>query len=319
MPDSDLKELTIPGEYFGLRLDKCLALLFKDYSRAQLTAWFKAGRIQIKPSFTKLSEKVRGGEQVLCAPLDYAENLNTSRPEAEAIALDIIFEDTHCLVLNKPAGLVVHPGAGNPNHTLVNALLNHDTRLHALPRAGLIHRLDKDTTGLLIVGKSEAAYTWLVRQMQARAIVREYIALVYGQVISGGSIETGFGRSPLQRLKMAVVPNGKPAITLYTVKKPFTGCTLLNVKLMTGRTHQIRVHMAHIKHPIIGDPLYGGRARLPKGVSTHVRELLANFKRQALHACSLSFAHPSTQEILTFTAPMPDDFHQLLNALDRAN
>ena len=184
-----------------------------------------------------------------------------------------------------------------------------------LPYLELVHRLDKDTTGLLIIGKTEAAYTWLVRQMQQRAIEREYLALVHGTVISGGTIETGYGRSPQQRLKMAVLPQGKTAITLFSVKQHYPGCTLLNVKLMTGRTHQIRVHMTHIKHPIIGDPLYTGRTRMPAGLSAHIRAQLMAFKRQALHAHSLRFAHPVTQEILTFTAPIPDDFQHLLHAL----
>ena len=310
-----LKSRIIPNEYFGLRLDKVLALLFPDYSRAQLSLWFKAGRISIQPPFAQLKDKVHGGEAISYRDLDDMTVNHTLAPQAEAIALNVVFEDAHCLVLNKPAGLIAHPGAGNPNGTLVNALLHHEPCLQALPRAGLIHRLDKDTTGLLIVAKSEAAYTYLVRQMQARAIEREYLALVHGSVITGGRIETGFGRSPQQRLKMAVVPNGKTAITLYSVKKRYTGCTLLNVKLLTGRTHQIRVHMTHIKHPIIGDPLYTGRARIPHQVSPHLRELFSAFKRQALHAHTLRFTHPVTKALLTVTASIPEDLQLLLNAL----
>ncbi len=319
MPKSNQLMKTIPAEYFGLRLDKVLALLFPDYSRAQLSAWFKTGRVRVEPAFAKLKDAVRGGEQVYFQVLDYLSEPNPSYPLPEAIELNIVFEDEHCLVINKPAGLIAHPGAGNPNHTLVNALLHHDPHLGNLPRAGLVHRLDKDTTGLLLVAKTETAYTHLVRQMQARAIEREYIALVLGQVLAGGKIETGYGRSPQQRLKMAVLPNGKPAITLFSVKQQFHGCSLLTVKLMTGRTHQIRVHMAYIKHPIIGDPLYAGRTRTPAGLSVELRTLFAQFKRQALHAYSLRFAHPQTQAPLTLTAPIPDDLQQLLDALAAEN
>jgi 23S rRNA pseudouridine1911/1915/1917 synthase len=312
-------KLIISSDYYGQRLDKTLALLFPDYSRAQLVAWLKSGRITVDPPFNKLSDKVHGNETITYLPLDEVSSQQAAAATAEAIPLDIMFEDEHCLVINKPAGLIAHPGAGNPQHTLVNALLHHDARLHALPRAGLIHRLDKDTTGLLLIAKTEAAYTALVRQMQARAIEREYLALVHGTVISGGRIETGYGRSPQNRLKMAVLPQGRTAITLFSVHSHYPGCTLLNVKLMTGRTHQIRVHMAHIKHPILGDPLYTGRTRIPGGLTPQLRELFAAFKRQALHAQCLSFIHPETQERLTLNAPMPEDFQQLLHALAEVN
>ncbi len=315
MPEIDVVQRLIPTDYYGLRLDKALALLFPDYSRAQLSNWFKTGRITLQPPFQKLKDKVHGGEQVTCQ----VNVLNNKSPActalAEAIPLTIVFEDEHCLVINKPAGLIAHPGAGNPSHTLVNALLHHDASLQHLPRAGLIHRLDKDTTGLLMIGKTEAAYTDLVRQMQARQIEREYLALVLGNVLSGGVIETGFGRSPQQRLKMAVLPNGKPAVTLFSVQQHLAGCTLLNVKLMTGRTHQIRVHLTHIKHPIVGDPLYTNRTRYPAGVSPAQRDAISAFKRQALHAHTLRFTHPISHANLSFTAEIPDDMQLLLSAL----
>ena len=218
--------------------------------------------------------------------------------------------------MNKPAGLVVHPGAGNPQHTLVNALLYHAPSLQHLARAGIVHRLDKDTTGLLIVAKTLETHTRLIRQMQAREIQRCYQALVYGQVISGGEIDTYYGRHSRNRLKMAVCAQGKQAITTYTVRKKFEHFTLLDVTLMTGRTHQIRVHMAHINHPVVGDQLYGGRSRIPAGISNELRQVIQPFKRQALHACSLSFNHPHTDEELILTAPLPDDFQFLLTNLD---
>lgn len=307
---------TIPREWCGLRVDRALAQLFPTYSRSQLTDWLKSGRVTVDNRSFKPKDKIHGGECVTLTPLDpnLAVDARTSKPEA--IPLDIVFEDETCLVVNKPAGLVVHPGAGNPTHTLVNALLYHEPSLHHLPRAGLVHRLDKDTTGLLVVAKTEAAHTSLIRQMQARDIQRHYLALVHGHVIVGALIDTGYGRHPRNRLKMAVTTNGKQAITTYSVHQHYAGSTLLDVKLMTGRTHQIRVHMAHVNHPLVGDPLYGGRTRSPTGLSIENRAIFLNFKRQALHACSLAFHHPERDELLTFTAPLPDDFNVLLTALD---
>ena len=309
--------ITIPGEYHGQRIDRVLAQLLPDFSRAQLTHALKNGQITVNGKVYKPKESVFGGEKI-----EFMENLSFANNEVkqskpENIPLDIVFEDEHCLLINKPAGLIVHPGAGNPTHTLVNALLHHDPSLQELPRAGIIHRLDKETTGILIIAKTPAAHTALIRQMQEREIERHYLALVHGHLIAGKTIETGFGRDPRNRVKMAVCAHGKDAITIFTIRKQYQWATLLDVKLMTGRTHQIRVHMAHIRHPIIGDPLYGDKGRQPKGLSDELRTELTNFKRQALHARTLSFNHPETHERLTFTAAIPQDLQLLLHTMDR--
>lgn len=301
-----MEKVIIPDTYHGLRIDKALALLFPNYSRAQLTALLKAQKISVNGTHPEPKQKVCGEEIVYC---DF-ESLprHETRLMAEAMPLDIAYEDDDCLVVNKPAGLVVHPGAGNPLGTLVQGLFYHNAALTALPRAGIIHRLDKDTTGLLLVAKNECAYTALTRQMQARSIERRYLALVLGHVICGGEIQTGYGRCPKNRLKMTVGQYDRQAITRYSVKQHFKKATLLEVKLETGRTHQIRVHMAYIKHPIIGDPLYGDRGRALSAT--------LDFKRQALHAYTLSFESPSTQESITVKAPLPDDFQNLLEKID---
>lgn len=307
------KEATITSEYHGQRVDVVLAKLFPDYSRSQLSSWIKNGAITLNNRQYKPKDKLVGGEHIRLN-VAFVENKDTCLPEN--IPLSIVYEDEHLLIVNKPSGLVVHPGAGNPHHTLVNALLHHDPNLHHLPRAGIVHRLDKETTGLLIVAKTLSTYTSLIRQMQAREIQRHYITLVYGHVISGGTIDTFYGRHPHNRLKMAVCEHGKEAITHYTVREHFTGFTLLDVKLMTGRTHQIRVHMAHMNHPVVGDPLYNSRNRIPAGLSSELRQAIQQFKRQALHAGFLSLIHPVTQTVLTLTAPLPDDFQSLLTLLE---
>ncbi|WP_133128196.1 23S rRNA pseudouridine(1911/1915/1917) synthase RluD [Legionella nagasakiensis] len=304
------KEIIVPEHYCGQRIDVVLAQLFSEFSRAQLSHWLKEGVITINQRLFKPKDKVYGGEHVLLrAPTLHFEETSCC---AEQIPLDIVFEDDYLIVINKPAGLVVHPGAGNPRHTLVNALLNHHPALHHLPRAGIVHRLDKDTTGLLIVAKTLAAHASLIRQMQVREIQRCYLALVYGHVIAGGKLDTFYGRHPRNRLKMAVRQQGKEAITEFSVRTQYQYFTLLEVKLLTGRTHQIRVHMAHMNHPIVGDPLYGGRTRFPAGTTSEMRQMLQAFKRQALHAYFLSFRHPDSQEELTFSVPLPDDFQRLL-------
>lgn len=308
-----LREVHIPSEHQGQRIDRVLAQLFPDYSRSKLCSWLKTGAITVNNKQYKPDDKVWGGEHV-CMHIN--PTVHHQPMEAEDIPLDIIYEDDQVLVLNKPAGLIVHPGAGNPKHTLVNALLHHDPTLQHLPRAGIIHRLDKETTGLLIVAKTLEAHTSLVRQMQEREIQRQYVALVHGHVIAGGTLDTGYGRDSRNRLKMAVCKLGKQAITQYTVQKHYHFVTLLNVKLMTGRTHQIRVHMAHINHSVVGDPLYHGRTGLRAGMDETLRHQLQQFKRQALHACSLSFIHPVSHEEITCTAPLPDDFQMLLTLLD---
>jgi 23S rRNA pseudouridine1911/1915/1917 synthase len=313
MTASLVKELIIPSPYHGQRIDVALAQLFSEFSRAQLSTWLKQGLISVNGVQYKPKDKVATGDKIV---LLIPETVHDETIAAEEIPLDIVFEDDYLLIVNKPAGLVVHPGAGNPNHTLVNALLHHSQALQQLPRAGIVHRLDKDTTGLLIVAKTLPSYTTTIRQMQAREIQRHYLTLVYGHVISGGMIDTYFGRHPHNRLKMAVCAQGRQAITQYTLQKQYQYFTLLNVKLMTGRTHQIRVHMAHMNHPVVGDALYGGRVRIPVGASESLKRALQQFKRQALHAYSLSFAHPHTGESLHFTAPLPDDFQSLLTIMD---
>ena len=315
---STKEEFIVPEHLAGERVDRVLAVLLPAFSRAQLTTWLKDGFVTINQEILKPKIKLKGGECIILNRPEEAPLPATEQLKPENIPLDIAYEDDALLVINKPAGLVVHPGAGNPTGTLVNALLYHDSTLNQLPRAGIVHRLDKDTTGLLIVGKTLEAYTALVRQMQAREIDRHYVALVQGHIVGGSTLTTGYGRHPRHRLKMAVCTGGKEAITSYSVKKhyPIADATLLNLKLMTGRTHQIRVHMAHIHHAILGDTLYSGRPKHPKNLNDHARELFLNFKRQALHAETLSFNHPIHHEPLTFTAPLPDDFQDLLNALD---
>jgi 23S rRNA pseudouridine1911/1915/1917 synthase len=307
------EDVLISNQYHGQRIDVVLAQLFPDFSRSQLSLWLKEGAITVDEKAYKPKEKVHGGERIKLH-VDLKEQ--EIEAQAEPIPLNIVFEDECLLVVNKPAGLVVHPGAGNPCHTLVNGLLHHSSDLHHLPRAGIVHRLDKDTTGLLLVAKTLTAHTNLVRQMQAREVQRHYQALTYGHIIAGGHLDTFYGRHPRNRLKMAVCKQGKQAITHFSIQKQYHYFTLLDVTLMTGRTHQIRVHMDHINHPVVGDPLYGGQSRLPAGVTDSVRVAVKQFKRQALHACKLSFMHPESQESLTFTAELPDDFSELLKTLD---
>jgi len=310
------KQFTVPKECHNQRLDTVIAQLLPEYSRSQISTWIKTGAIAVNHKQCKPKDKALSGDQIDIDVNITAETNSFADCMAEEIPLEVIFEDHEVLVLNKPAGLVVHPGAGNQEHTLVNALLHHAPSLQHVPRAGIIHRLDKDTTGLLIIAKTLSAHTSLIRQMQAREIKRQYIALVQGHLISGDTIDTFFGRHPRNRLKMAVIGQGRQAITQYTVREQYGDYTLLDVNLMTGRTHQIRVHLAHINHPIVGDPLYGARMRLPSQSSEQLRTTLQAFKRQALHAHSITFLHPETEEELTFNAPLPDDFKLLLNLLD---
>lgn len=310
------KELTVPRELHSQRIDSVLAQLLPEYSRSQISTWIKNGAVTVNQKTCKPKDKTLGGDSIAIDVDFTAVDSQLNWCQAENIPLNIVYEDDEVLVINKPAGLVVHPGAGNKEHTLVNALLYHAPALEHLPRAGIIHRLDKDTTGLLIVAKTLIAHTALIRQMQERDIQRQYLALVQGHVISGGTIDTGFGRHPRNRLKMSVSGQGRQAVTHYYLNKQYQDYTLLDVQLMTGRTHQIRVHMAHINHAVVGDQLYCGRMRLPPNASDSLRTVLQQFKRQALHACSIAFTHPITAAELTFDAPLPDDFRLLLEALD---
>jgi 23S rRNA pseudouridine1911/1915/1917 synthase len=304
----------IPDNAAGRRFDQVLAELFPDFSRSRLQLWVKAGQVLLNGEVVAARYKVSGGEKVeIGARLAVDEGV---RPQA--MPLDIRYQDEHLLIINKPAGLVVHPAAGNPDSTLQNALLHYDASLAALPRAGIVHRLDKDTSGLMVVARTLVAHKSLVEQLQARQVHREYLALVQGEVTAGGSIDAPIGRHPRDRLRMAVVPAGKSAITHYRVLERFSACTLLQVRLETGRTHQIRVHMASIHHPLIGDPVYGGRLRLPRGVSARLRDALIDFRRQALHARRLEFNHPALGEPVSWEAELPDDFAALLTLLREA-
>jgi 23S rRNA pseudouridine1911/1915/1917 synthase len=302
----------IPVASAGLRLDLALARLYPEYSRARLQLWIKQGWVTLDGLQPRPRDRVRGGERVIIEPV-----LESTKVfQAEKIPLDRVYEDAHLLVLNKPPGLVVHPAAGNWKGTLLNGLLHHAPELTQLPRAGIVHRLDKDTSGLIVVARTLQSHAHLVAQMQQRLIRRVYVALVSGTLISGGSIEGNMGRHPLHRTRMAVLAvGGKPARTHYRIERRFSHHTLLRVRLETGRTHQIRVHLAHIRHPILGDPLYGGRPRLPEGAGADLVDALSAFRRQALHACELSLMHPHSGELLKWQAPMPSDMQSLLDIL----
>jgi 23S rRNA pseudouridine1911/1915/1917 synthase len=293
------KEFTIAPELTGLRLDQALARLMPEHSRSRIKAWIEAGGVTVSGAPAAAKHRLRAGERVLVAPLPPLRETGIS---AQPLPLSIVYEDDALLVIDKPAGLVVHPGSGNRDGTLANALLHHAPELVAVARAGIVHRLDKDTSGLLAVARTEAAQRDLVRQLQARTVRREYLALVHGTVARGGSIDAPIGRHPVRRTAMAVVAKGKRAVTHYEPRERFAGCTLLVCRLETGRTHQIRVHMAALKHPLVGDPTYGRRHGLA-------------FHRQALHAWRLGLLHPVTGRPMQWESPLPPDFAALLDSL----
>lgn len=295
-----------------MRADQALARLFPEHSRSRLQSWLKSGRITIAGASPDSKTKVWGGEAVLVSPEPSEAML---AEQAEDIPLQVVFEDDTLVVIDKPVGLVVHPGSGNWSGTLLNALLHHASVFRELPRAGIVHRLDKDTSGLLVVAKTLEAQTDLVRQLQARSVKRHYYALVHGEPSPSGEVNAPIGRHPVQRTKMAVVPGGREALTRYRVVERFARATLVECELATGRTHQIRVHMQHIKHPIIGDPLYGGALKLPKGATEGLVDALRGFKRQALHAEVLEFAHPLTGQPVRAEAPLPADMRALMKVL----
>jgi 23S rRNA pseudouridine1911/1915/1917 synthase len=302
---------TIPVELAGLRLDKALARMFPEYSRSRLKEWLLAGAITIDGNSWRPRDAVEGGESVtLEPPVEISV-----RAEPQPIALQIAHEDADLLVINKPAGLVVHPGAGNPAGTLMNGLLHHAPGLEEIPRAGIIHRLDKDTSGLLLVAKTLQAHTALVRLLADREISRRYVAVCNGVLTGGGVIREPISRHPKDRKRMSVQQNGKSAVTHFTVRERFAAFTYVDVKLETGRTHQIRVHFAHRRHALVGDPVYGGRLALPKGASEELIQELRRFKRQALHATRLGFDHPATGKNLVLEAPPPEDFQNLIEVL----
>ena len=301
----------IPAELDGKRLDQALAVLFHEYSRSRLQQWIREGQVHVDARVIRPKDKVYAGQQVtLLASLTPEGDW-----EAQDIPLPIVFEDEHLLVINKPAGLVVHPAAGNYSGTMLNALLHHVPQLENLPRAGIVHRLDKETSGLLVVAKDLSTHKELVAQLQAREFEREYQAIVVGVMTSGGTVEAPLGRHPVQRKRMAVVERGKPAVTHYRVMERFRAHSLIRVTLETGRTHQIRVHMAYVHFPIVGDPIYGGRLKLPRGATSALVEALQHFRRQALHAARLGLIHPQTGEHIQWEAPLPEDMQALLDIL----
>jgi len=305
--------LTIPQDLGGLRLDQALQRLMPEHSRSRLQNWIKEGLVTIENQATTAKLKVWGGEVVQIIPQTAPEE---SAFQAEDIALDIVYEDEHILVINKPAGLVVHPAAGNWEGTLLNALLHHAPHLKELPRAGIVHRLDKDTSGLLVVAKTLAAQTSLVRQLQARTVKREYRAIVWGQVWRNGKVDQPIGRHSHARTKMAVNRSGKPAVTHYEVLERFAVHTYLRCMLETGRTHQIRVHMQYLKAPIAGDQVYGMRGIVPlRAMTQTLRDALQGFNRQALHAIKLGLIHPGTGQAMEWQIELPPDMKALLEAM----
>ncbi len=305
----------IPDDFAGKRIDKALAELYPEYSRSSIQKWLRDGLVLVDDEVPRQRDRVTGGEQVEVAVPEAAAN--DWRPEP--IALDVRYEDPHLLVVNKPAGMVVHPGAGNADGTMMNALLFKDPNLAALPRAGIVHRLDKDTSGLLVVARSEIARNRLIEQLTERSLKRGYLALVCGVMISGGTVDAPIGRDRHDRRRMCVTERGKPAVTRYRIAQKFRAHTLLRVQLDTGRTHQIRVHMKHLGFPLVGDPVYGGRLRIPANSSDRLREALRGFRRQALHANELAVVHPVTGESLLWKQPPPADFARLIEALNDDN
>jgi 23S rRNA pseudouridine1911/1915/1917 synthase len=304
-------ELRLPVQAAGQRLDQALAVALPQYSRARLQRWIRDGAVRLAGKAARTSDRVLGGEQVVVR----AEFTPIDVVPAEALPLEVVHASDDLLVINKPAGLVVHPGAGNRSHTLQNALLAYDPALARVPRAGLVHRLDKETSGLLIVARTPESHTRLVAALAAREIGREYLALVAGQPTGGGRIDAPIGRHRSQRTRMAVRADGREAVTHYRIEERFAAHALLRVQLETGRTHQIRVHLAHIGLPIVGDATYGGRHRMVGGDAAVLNGVLQRFRRQALHAQRLHLRHPRTARALDFEAPIPTDMEELLSAL----
>ena len=304
----------VPSELGHKRFDQAAAQLFPDYSRSRIQQWIKDGQLTANGQQLKPKDKLVGGETLeLNATLEASEQW-----VAEPVELDVVYEDDDIIVLNKPAGLVVHPGAGNGSGTVLNGLLYRYPELAAVPRAGIVHRIDKDTTGLMVVARTLQAQTALSAQLQDRSMGREYWAMCMGVMTGGGTVDEPIDRHTKHRTKMAVAPEGmgREAITHYRVEQRYRNHTLVRCKLETGRTHQIRVHLSHIGYPLVGDPLYAGRSRLPKGVSMEVMNSLKGFKRQALHAGYLELIHPKTQELVSWEAELPEDFVELLNTME---
>lgn len=303
--------ILIPDRMSGQRLDFSLSIMLPDYSRSKITAWIKSGDALINDRAFKPKDRAIGNETVRLT-LSHKDNIYWA---PEPINLNIIFEDEDIIIINKPFGLVTHPGAGNWTGTLANALLHYDSNLSKLDRAGIVHRLDKNTSGLMVVSRNVKSQRFLVDQLQSHSIHREYSAIVYGHMISGGLIDESIGRDPKDRVKQAILVNGKEAKTHYRVIDRFKSHTHVKAILETGRTHQIRVHLSHIGHPLIGDPIYGGRVRFPKQASQELKDALINFNRQALHSKKLSLTHPVTGESMTWKSDLPSDMQELLKTL----
>ncbi len=296
-----------------MRIDKVLADLYPEFSRSAIQKWLRQGLVLVEDEVPSQRDRVAGGEQI---EIDVPE-----APVADwvpqPIELDILHEDDHIIVINKPAGMVVHPGAGNRDGTMLNALLYHDPALATLPRAGIVHRLDKDTSGVLVVARTERSRNSLIQQLAGQTLTREYVAVVQGSVISGGTIDLPIGRDRHDRRRMTVTPQGRPAVTYYRVVQRFRAHSLLRVNLATGRTHQIRLHMKDRGYPLVGDPVYGGRLRLPRDAGLPLQEALRAFRRQALHASKLGLIHPADGAPLQWRQPMPGDMAALVSALER--
>ena len=302
---------SIPPELAGQRLDQALTSLFSDITRSQLQQWIEDGRVSLNGRSPRKRDRVKQGDAVEVSVPPPVE----SGWKAQAMFLAIVHEDGELMVINKPPGLVVHPGAGNPEGTLLNALVAHAPKLAQLPRAGIVHRLDKDTSGLMVVAKTERARQNLIAQLQEHSVEREYLAIVNGVMVAGGTVEAPIGRHRTQRTRMAVSSQGKPAVSHYRVMKKYRAHTLVQVKLESGRTHQIRVHMAHLHHPVVGDPVYGGRLKIPASASEKLKQVLRGFKRQALHALKLSLTHPGTGKRAQWVSSVPEDMNKLMEAL----
>lgn len=311
MSENQKIELIVPEELNKNRLDQIIAKLCPQYSRSQLQKWIKSGNVLVNGKQIKAKIKLQEDDNIVISP----EAQEQTAYEPEPIDLDIVYEDDDVIVINKSTGLVVHPAAGNWSGTLVNGLLAHDESLKNIPRAGIVHRLDKNTTGLMVVAKTLEAHKSLVDQLQERTVKREYLAIVHGQVISGTTLESFIGRHPVDRKRMAVTETGKYAITHYRIEEKMPNHTLLRVHLETGRTHQIRVHLGWKRIPIVGDPVYGGRPRVPKGITEEAKLAIQGFKRQCLHATRLGFDHPATGEPVAWEVPVPDDMQRLLEQL----
>ncbi len=309
----NLLNIVIPNRLIGQRIDSALATMLPDYSRSKITSWVRSGRALVNDKAFKAKEKVNGGEVVALSIIQEKSNAWLG----EDIPIDVVYEDDDIIVLNKPVGLVTHPGAGNWTGTLANALLHYEPALATLDRAGIVHRLDKNTSGLMVVARSELAQKNLVEQLQTHVVSREYSAIVYGHMISGGSVDAPIGRDPKDRIRQAVVEEGegKEAVTHYRVIDRFKHHTHVKCILETGRTHQIRVHMAYVEHPLIADPMYGGKIRFPKKAEEVLKDVLKGFKRQALHAKKLTLMHPISGEEMSWKAPLPKDLDDLLKAL----